>query len=462
MPDSPLPLVRYQHVTLARPGQAPLLHGLDWTWLPGQAWWVEGPAGSGKTTFCESLLGHHIAQDGTRLWPLAREQGVEPWQMLGWVPWLENSRRFQRADYFHQQRWHAAESQEGPTVREFTGDSHAAREALEAVDLAGRLDQPLVTLSSGQMRRARLARALAESTAGLVVEEPFAGLDSIQHGRLKALLQSRLAAGMGLVITGRQGDQPSWIHHRLALGLSPEIGKPAATVQAPRETTTVDSVDPVLEFHDLHLAPGGKPLFTGFTWVVRRGERWGLLGENGSGKSTLMALAAGDHPQVYAQDVRLFGARRGTGESIWDLKKRMGQVAPEIQTYARHNLTLAEMVATGITDRFVPGGVTQDQRAAIHALLAELGLAALANRPYPQAPTGAQRLVWLARALAKQPELLLLDEPFQGMDSQAISLARAALSRCLAPATTLVMSTHDPSELPNGVTRFMRLGPSHP
>jgi molybdate transport system ATP-binding protein len=183
-----------------------------------------------------------------------------------------------------------------------------------------------------------------------------------------------------------------------------------------------------------------------------------LLGENGSGKSTLMALAAGDHPQVYAQDVRLFGARRGSGESIWDLKKKIGQVAPEIQTYARHNLTLAEMVATGITDRFVPGGINAEQQAEVRQLLGELGLGEMADRPYPQTPSGAQRLVWLARALAKRPELLLLDEPFQGMDGRSIALGRAAIGRRLGKGTTLVMSTHDAAELPAGVVRMKRLG----
>ncbi len=459
MAKASIPLVCYEGVTLARPGQSPILSRLDWTWLPGEAWWVGGPPASGKTTFCESLLGHHIAQQGTRLWPLGTRQGLEPWQVLRWVPWLENSRRFQLGDYFHQQRWHAAESREGPTVREFAGHSPEADEALKAVDLSARLAQPLLTLSSGQMRRARLARALGESPAGLVVEDPFAGLDATQRGRLETLLQRRVAEGMGLVIAGRERDCPNWVTKRLPLGPKPSAIQSEMT---PSPMPEENGGAPVLEFHHLNLAPGGKPLFTDFTWVIRQGERWGLLGENGSGKSTLMALAAGDHPQVYAQDIRLFGARRGTGESIWDLKKRIGQVAPEIQTYARHNLTLAQMVATGITDRFVPGGITQDQQAAIRALLAELGLADLADRPYPQAPTGAQRLIWLARALAKAPGLLLLDEPFQGMDSRSIALGRAAVSRRLSPATTLVMSTHDPAELPEGITRFMRLGSSLP
>jgi molybdate transport system ATP-binding protein len=448
-------LARFDRLTLARPGQPPLLTDLDWTWHQGQAWWVEGPPASGKTTFCEALLGQHIALGGTRRWPLAEERGQEPWHLFGWVPWLENSRRFLLGDYFHQQRWHAAESQEGPKVLEYTGDTPAAREALEAVGLSARLDQPLVTLSSGQMRRARLARALGEQSPGLIVEEPFAGLDTAQRQRLDKYLRQKVAAGMGLVIAGRGADCPAWITGRLRLGQATE------TVQAPHGAPGPQaslSDEPVLEYHHLNLSPGGKPLFTDFTWVIRKGERWGLLGENGSGKSTLMALAAGDHPRVYAQDVRLFGSRRGTGESIWDLKKRMGQVAPEIQTYARHNLTLAQMVATGITDRFVPGGVTADQEAAILDLLAELGLGELADRPYPQVPTGAQRLVWLARALAKAPELLLLDEPFQGMDSRSITLGRAAISRRLRPETTLVMSTHDPAELPEGVDRWMRLG----
>lgn len=455
MTRTPSPLARFDRLTLARPGQAPLLTGLDWTWLPGQAWWVEGPPACGKTTFCESLLGQHLALAGTRRWPLAEERGQEPWHLFGWVPWLENSRRFLLGDYFHQQRWHAAESQEGPTVLAYTGDLPAAREALEAVGLSARLDQPLVTLSSGQMRRARLARALGEQPPGLIVEEPFAGLDTDQRQRLDRYLRHRVADGMGLVIAGRAADCPPWITQRLRLGEATPAIQDTSRAPGPPASR---SDEPVLEFHHLHLAPGGKPLFTDFTWVIRKGERWGLLGENGSGKSTLMALAAGDHPQVYAQDVRLFGARRGTGESIWDLKKRMGQVAPEIQTYARHPLTLAQMVATGITDRFVPGGVTDDQQAAILDLLAELGLADLADRPYPQAPTGAQRLVWLARALAKAPALLLLDEPFQGMDSRSIALGRAALSRRLRPETTLVMSTHDPAELPEGVGNILRLG----
>lgn len=449
------PLVVFDRVTLARPGQAPILTHFDWTWLPGEAWWVEGPPGSGKTTFCEALVGHHIAQEGSRRWPVAESQKKEGWQVLRLVPWLENSRRFLLADFFHQQRWHAAESQDGPTLREYVGDGAAWEEAVEAVDLAKRLDQTMVTLSSGQMRRARLARALGEMPAGLVVEEPFAGLDGAQRSRLDGYLRQRVAAGMGLVVAGKSGDRPGWIHQCLELGSPGTAGEMA---EIPEVEAPIPHGEPVLEFHHLNLAPGGKRLFEDFTWVIRRGERWGLLGENGSGKSTLMALAAGDHPQVYAQDVRLFGARRGSGESIWDLKKRMGQAAPEIQTYARYDLTLAQMVATGITDRFVPGGISEEQEKAVRGLLAELGLGEMADRAYPQVPTNAQRLVWLARALAKGPELLLLDEPFQGMDGRSIQLGRAAIARRMTPDRTLVMSTHDVAELPPGVDRVMRLG----
>jgi molybdate transport system ATP-binding protein len=305
------------------------------------------------------------------------------------------------------------------------------------------------------MRRARLARALGEEPAGLIVEEPFAGLDNTQRRRLEDYLKARVAGGMGLVITGREADRPVWIVNHLVLDGG---AHPSSETDHSEPESECGFNEPVLEFHGLSLAPGGRALFSDFSWVIRKGEWWGLLGENGSGKSTLMALAAGDHPQVYAQDVRLFGARRGSGESIWDLKKKIGQVAPEIQTYARHNLTLSEMVATGITDRFVPGGINAEQQAEVRQLLGELGLGEMADRPYPQTPSGGQRLVWLARALAKRPELLLLDEPFQGMDGRSIALGRAAIGRRLGKGTTLVMSTHDAAELPAGVVRMKRLG----
>ena len=455
MKNTTAPLALYEGVTLARPGQAAFLRGFDWSWLAGTAWWVEGPAGCGKTSLCESLMGHHITQAGVRRWPLAEETKREPWQMLRLVPWQENSRLFRLGDYFHQQRWHAAESLEGPTVLEYCGENRAVFAALEAVDLFGRMNQPMVTLSSGQMRRARLARALGEEPVGLIVEEPFAGLDNAQRRRLEDYLKARVAGGMGLVITGREADRPAWIVNHLVLGGG---AHPSSETDHSEPESEGGFNEPVLEFHGLSLAPGGRALFSDFSWVIRKGEWWGLLGENGSGKSTLMALAAGDHPQVYAQDVRLFGARRGSGESIWDLKKKIGQVAPEIQTYARHNLTLLEMVATGITDRFVPGGINAEQQAEVRQLLGELGLGEMADRPYPQTPSGAQRLVWLARALAKRPELLLLDEPFQGMDGRSIALGRAAIGRRLGKGTTLVMSTHDAAELPAGVVRMKRLG----
>ena len=453
-PDSAGQLLAvFENLSLGRPGQPALFTAMNWIWRSGEAWWVEGPPASGKTTFCESLLGRHLTQAGSRTWPLATSLGLEPREILRLVGWGESSRQFRLGDYFHQQRWHAAESREGPSLAEFTGP--AALEALEALNLASRLAQPLVTLSSGQMRRARLAKALGEQPAGLIAEEPFAGLDSAQRGHLDALLRHRVAQGMGLVITGRPADRPGWISHILSLA-GPETA--SSTVMAPVQVPKTLAGSPVLEYHGVTLAPGGRPLLHDFTWVVRQGERWGLTGENGSGKSTLMALAAGDHPLAYALDVRLFGARRGSGESIWELKKRIGQVAPEVQTYCRHALTLGQMVATGFTDRYTPGGIDTDQAARVRQLMDELGLVPVINQPYPQATTGAQRLVWLARALVKQPDLLLLDEPFQGMDPGSIALARAVISRHLLPQQTLVMTTHDPAELPAGVNRFLRLG----
>jgi molybdate transport system ATP-binding protein len=208
---------------------------------------------------------------------------------------------------------------------------------------------------------------------------------------------------------------------------------------------------------NVNVAYNGRPILRDVSWAVRAGERWAVLGPNGSGKTTLLSLLTGDHPQAYANDIRLFGRPRGSGESIWDIKRQIGLVSPELHLYFSEPLTAAETAATGFFDVLVRRPTTPEQQAAVRALFEAFGIADLAGRLFARLSTGEQRLVLLTRALVKRPPLLVLDEPFQGLDAQLIGRLRGWLDRHLSPDQTLLFVSHHAEEIPRTVTRRLRL-----
>jgi molybdate transport system ATP-binding protein len=201
----------------------------------------------------------------------------------------------------------------------------------------------------------------------------------------------------------------------------------------------------------------GHTILDRVSWTVLRGERWAVLGPNGSGKTTLLSLLCGDHPQAYSNDVRLFGQRRGTGETIWDVKRNVGLLSPEFHLYFSEQLTAERTAATGFFDTLTSRPTTPEQDDRLRELFAALGIAHLAGRAFKCLSTGEQRLVLLARALVKRPPLVILDEPFQAMDATALARCRDYLDRELRADQTLLFVTHEPSELPRSVSKTLRL-----
>jgi molybdate transport system ATP-binding protein len=205
------------------------------------------------------------------------------------------------------------------------------------------------------------------------------------------------------------------------------------------------------------VAYDGHVVLKNISWTVWAGERWAVIGPNGSGKTTLLSLICGDHPQAYANDVRLFGRKRGTGESIWEVKRQIGLVSPELHLYHSEPLTAAEVAVTGFYDVLARRRATREQITAVNDLFEQFGIAALSERLFTRLSTGEQRLVLLARALVKDPPILILDEPFQGLDSQAIDRVRSWLDYRLRPDQTLIFVSHYPDEVPHTVSRSLRL-----
>jgi molybdate transport system ATP-binding protein len=194
-------------------------------------------------------------------------------------------------------------------------------------------------------------------------------------------------------------------------------------------------------------------------WTVHAGESWALLGPNGSGKTTLLSLILGDNPQVYTNDIVVFGRPRGSGESVWDIKRHIGWVSPELHLHFNASATCFEVVASGFHDTvglFQPP--TARQWTAARRCLARFQLLAFAGHPLFSLSAALQRMVLLARALVKRPRLLILDEPCQGLDaSHRDSLVRAVDTQIRGRAVTVIYVTHRPDEIPLSITRVLRL-----
>jgi len=214
---------------------------------------------------------------------------------------------------------------------------------------------------------------------------------------------------------------------------------------------------PIIELSNVTVRHGGMAILDRVDWRVHRGERWAILGPNGSGKTTLLSLLCGDHPQAFGNDIRLFGARRGSGETIWDLKRRIGLASPEMHQYFPRMLTARDAVASGFCDRFAPEKLTAPEHGRVDDLLGRFDLIGHASRRWWQLSTGTQRILLLLRAIVKRPELLILDEPFQGIDDARIREFHRRLADELKSEQTLLIVVHDEAELPAGITHVLRL-----
>ena len=310
-------------------------------------------------------------------------------------------------------------------------------------------DQPLIQLSNGETKRLRLAKALLRNPLLLLLDTPLAGLDAASRLDFDALLAEIAAAGTTLVLATAPAEIPALITDvaELAAGciqrVRPAAGyaPPAAPALPLPDAAALQALWPaappafttLVKLEDVTVRYGERIILDKLNWEIKPGERWALLGPNGAGKSTVLSLLNGDNPQAYGQNITLFDRRRGTGESIWDIKRRIGYASPELLQYFPGQPTCLQVVASGFVDTLGPGRPTPAQLAEARQWLAVLRLTEHAARPLRQAPASVQRLCLVARALVKAPPLLLLDEPGQGLDAAQQPYFRGRAGGYLCP-----------------------------
>ncbi len=426
-----------------------------------------GPNGSGKTQHVEKMR-RQLASDRVRYLAFSDAYG----------PATDKA-------YYLQLRWNQHDiDEETPCVGTLlqcayqqSGEDNPRHQQLrdhlyELFGMQALLDKYVILLSSGELRKFQLIKILLANPKILILDNPFIGLDVEARSQLNDLFQMLVKdqnITLYLVIS-RSADIPPYADEVIRFQRRVESGEWKEKSGERRENSTellnlqpLDSKPSenreVINMKKVSIRYGERTILKDLDWIVRQGERWALCGQNGSGKSTLLSLVCADNPQSYACDISLFGHQRGSGESIWDIKRRIGYVSPEMHRAYLRNIPTLHVVASGIKDTVgLYVRPNAEEKEMCLRWMKIFGIESLADRSFITLSSGEQRMVLVARAFVKDPELLILDEPLHGLDDDNRMLVRNIIEQfCQNPQKTLIMVTHYEEELPKCITHKLYL-----
>jgi molybdate transport system ATP-binding protein len=492
---------------------------LTWRWNAGEQWAILGPNGGGKSLFIQAMQGRLQRIGGDFSCGFESESGdgravegsAAPEAGIVEVSPRVQGELARQVSGFYQARWYGGQEDDGRTVEDFLSQpsvegilpfevnarcsdpihfARARRRYVRWLDFSALLHRKLAYLSNGEQRKALLIHALLKFPRLLVLDDPYGGLDAATRVNLRATIRQLMDRGSRVLVSvSRPEEIPSGVTHVLlihrlqiaAQGLKEDVlglertrrlfkkekpaSRPGDVGQRIRKVPTRRPVrrsgdsSPIIEMRNVHIEDRGKIILDGIDWVVKPGERWALTGQNGAGKTTLLSLIQGDHPQVYAQNIRFFGAEVSSTQSVWKTRMRIGWMSPELNLHYPADWPCLEVVCSGFFNSIgLYHGCSTAQRSTARRRLKTMGLSNIEGTAFGGLSTGMQRLALLCRAVVKEPRLLLLDEPCQGVDSRHSTMILEAVDRLVAQTgAALIFVTHHHGELPGCITHSMTL-----
>jgi molybdate transport system ATP-binding protein len=455
-----------------------VLNKINLTIDNGEQWAIIGPSGSGKTTLAKALTKSIFFRGRIEL--THEQKATDALNII----LIEQQHRFKNksnvANFYYQQRFNSADAEETITTHEEinqVSDNHPDKSKwIRFFNIHHILDKPIIQLSNGENKRLQLVKAMLKNPDLLILDNPFIGLDTTGRDALSKGLQEISNNGVKLILIASENDIPSFFTHIALLqkgiiiqnGPSTEIKKEITQVEDIQldiellntcYKPTTETFESAVKMVNVNIRYNQTQILSNINWQVKRGEKWNLRGPNGSGKSTLLSLITADNPQAYATEIYLFDKRKGTGESIWDIKKKIGYLSPEIHLFFNQGETAFQTVASGLYDTI--GLFRKPDAEKINIVLNWMKLLKIdqfADKRLNQLSLGEQRLVMLARALVKSPALLILDEPCQGLDQQQTNFIKNLIDHfCKIKETTLIYVSHYEEDIPSSVKYSLSL-----
>jgi molybdate transport system ATP-binding protein len=480
--------IKFDTVSIKK-NETSILENISFKIIPGEHTAIIGDNGSGKSTLIDAIAGKVFPTKGKIIKPHYSE--------ISLVSRDYSFHKIVGAAYqYYQQRYHAFDSEIGPTVTEVlqnqiipigTIDGNSVEippkkftdqevfAIAKLLKIENLLTRKITTLSNGETRRTLIALGLLKKPKYLLLDNPFSGLDTESRKILKTLLSQ--LKNCTIIIVAGINDLPKNIKKIICLGEknikniifrpfnasdfpTVKISKPnIKLLKELKNKEQIADFEYAIKFRNLKIIYNDISVVNNINWEVKKGEKWALMGPNGSGKSTILSVITTDNPQAYQNDFDLFDKKRGTGESIWDIKKQIGYVSPELHLFFNRNTEVWKTVASGIFDSAGLFKKPNDkQLETVEKHLNILNLIKLKDRKLNSLSTGEQRLVFLARALVKNPPLLILDEPCQGLDYNHMVYFRELVNEIVIELNkTLIYVTHYEEEIPSCVNKRINL-----
>jgi len=468
-------ILKVENLAVNRSGKN-VLNGISFSLYENESLAIIGPSGSGKT-----LLGLALAK---KIFYKGEIQFTNDTNCkIVFVEQLHHFKNLQHTnDLYYQQRFNSYDTEETETVAQSLGENlKPAGVFLKEMGIEYLRDERLIQLSNGENKKLQILKARLEEPKVLILDQPFIGLDKetriwlqqqfdalIENGVLLILITSpeEIPGSISKVLVLEKGEVKSFekleiFSKRIALDrieiksdfVSPDLKKFLKTEQA---DTACESV---IEMREVSVQYGDKIILDKVNWKVMKGERWLLSGPNGAGKSTLLSLITADNPKAYANSIFLFGKKRGSGESIWDIKKKIGFISPELHLYFNQSSTCFETVASGLYDTIgLFRQLSDEDTELVDQWMEFCRVKDLQQKRLYELSVGEQRAVLLTRALVKNPPLLILDEPCQGLDTERKNEFLELINEvCVKGNKTMVFVSHYEIDRPSCISHFIKL-----